>query len=101
MQQRVVITSAAFQATLDILVPGTVLRRVIWSKTMETITGVSSCIVSRVCRHRFEVLAVEQLVFGFADWTRREFGRFQVGFGLALRLTPLRGFTPLRKFPTF
>jgi hypothetical protein len=100
-----VITSAVFQATLDILVPGTILRRVIWSKTMVTTTSVSSCVVSFVCSHCFEVIAVEQLVLGFADWTRRDFGWLRVGFGLTLRitpwLTPLRGVTPLRKLSTF
>jgi hypothetical protein len=48
---------------------------------------------------------VEQLVLGFADWTRREFGWLLVRFRLTLWitpwLTPLRGLTPLRKFSTF
>jgi hypothetical protein len=82
------VTSAVFQATLDILVPGTILCRMIWSKTMVAISGVSSCVVSFVCSHCFEVVAVEQLVLGLADWTWREFGRFRVGFGLTLRITP-------------
>jgi hypothetical protein len=72
---------------------------------MITISSVSGCIVSLVCRHRFEVIAVEQLVFGFADWTWRDFDWLRVGFGLTLRLTPwitpLRGLTPLRKLTTF
>ncbi len=88
VKQRMMVTSAAFQATLDILLPGTILRRVIWSKTMITITSVSSCIVSFIRSHRFEVFAVEQLVFGFTDWTRRDFGWLRVGFGLTLRFTP-------------
>ena len=84
MQQRMMVTSAVFQAALDILMPGTVLRRVIWSETMITISGVSSCVVSLVCRHGLEVVAVKQVVFGFADWTWREFDWFRVRFGLSL-----------------
>ncbi len=74
MKQRMVVSSAVFQATLDILVPGTVLCRVIWSKAVITVSGVSSCVISLVCGHRFEIIAEEQLVLGFTDWTRRKFG---------------------------
>jgi hypothetical protein len=84
VKQRMVLTSAAFEATLDILVPGKVLCRMIWSKTMVAISGVSSNVISLVCCHRFEVIAVEQLVLGFADWTRREFGWLLVRFRLTL-----------------
>ncbi len=84
VKQRMVVTSAAFKATLDILVPGTVLCRMIWSKTMVTISGVLSRVISLVCCHCFEVISVEQLVLGFADRAWREFGRFLVRFGLTL-----------------
>jgi hypothetical protein len=80
VQQRMVVTSAAFEATLDILVPSTILCRMIWSKTMVAISGVSGCIKSLVCHHRFEVITEKQSMFGFTDWTRREFGWFLVQF---------------------
>jgi hypothetical protein len=74
VKQRMVVTSAAFEATLDILVPGSILCRMIWSKTMVAISGVSSRVISLVCCYCFEVITDEQLVLGFTDWTRREFG---------------------------
>ena len=80
VKQRMVVTSAAFEATLDILVPGTILCRMIWSKTMAAVAGVSRCVISLVCCHCFEVIAEKQLVLGFADWARREFGWFLVRF---------------------
>ncbi len=97
VKQRMVVTSAAFKATLDILVPGTILRRMIWSKLIVTISGVSSCVISHVSCHCFEVITEEQLVLSFADWARREFSRFLIRF----LLTPLKGLTPIRKFTTF
>jgi hypothetical protein len=72
---------------------------------MITVSGISNYVVTFVCCHSFEVIAVKQVVFGFADWTWRDFGWLRVGFGLTLRitpwLTPLRGITPLRKVSTF
>jgi hypothetical protein len=74
VKQMMMVTGAVFQATLDILLPGTILCRMIWSKTMVAISSVSGCIISFVCSHCFEVVAVEQLVLGLADWTQMEFG---------------------------